>query len=89
MIYSYLDPLENVGIPPPAPNAGLYGISQDYKQNMLNNNRIEPDAVSFVSQSDFFAKNHIPTNIRPGNNTIKNNPYKFMDVKYNSMCYSR
>jgi len=90
MIYSYLDPSENVGIPAPVPHAGLYASDASYKQTQWSKDyrgpRIEPDAVAYASQ--FYAPNHVPTGARPGNNTIINNPYKFGDRKYNGMCYA-
>jgi hypothetical protein len=87
MTYSYLDPLDNVGIPERVPYAGLYAVF-DPKKHVFSQEpkRIEPDAVAY--SAEFYAKNHIPTSIRQGNNTIKNNPYKFVNTQYNMMCYS-
>jgi hypothetical protein len=90
MPFSYLDPSENVGIPPPMPHAGLYAPDAAYTQTQWSKDyrgpRIEPDAVAYASH--FYAPNHIPTYTRPGNNSILNNPFKFSDTKYNSMCYA-
>jgi hypothetical protein len=88
--FSYLDASENVGIPLPQPHAGLYAPDAPHNKSKWSKNysgpRIEPDSVSYAKE--FYIQSHIPTNIRPGNNTIQNNPYKFNDPKYNSMCYA-
>jgi len=92
-IFSYLDPSENIGIPPPMKNAGLYAGDVQYTKTKWSKDyrgpRVEPDAVAFSSQFYDGAKNHVPTGIRPGNNTIINNPYTFVNTKYNAMCYSK
>ena len=93
MNYSFLDPTENVSIPPPMINAGLYAPDIPYKPTKWSKDyrviqHLEPDAVSYASQFNPIAKNHIPTGVRPGNNTILNNPYNFFDKKFNTMCYN-
>lgn len=90
--YSFLDPSENSGIPPPQKYAGLYSSDEPYTDTLWSKDyrgpRIEPDAVAYASKFDEVAKSHIPTSIRPGNNTIKNNPYSFSSKTYNTMCYN-
>lgn len=89
-MYSYIDPSENVGIPQSQPHAGLYAPDAPHTQTQWSKDyrgpRLEPDSVAYAKQ--FYMPAHIPTNIRPGNNTINNNPFKFNDTKYNSMCYA-
>ena len=91
--YSFLDPKENVGIPTPQKNAGLYGGEDtphkhskwgaaDYSEPHL-----QPDAVAYSERFYEGAKHHIPTSIRPGNNSMTTNPYSIYSDKYNSMCY--
>lgn len=91
MDFSYLDPSENVGIPQPMKNAGLYAGDIPFKKTKYSRDystgRIEPDAVAFASQFDPLARSHIPTSIRPGNNSILNNPFTFMP-NMNTMCYN-
>ncbi len=88
-MYSYLDPSENVTIPEPQPHAGLYAPNAPHKKTKWSKDyskeRIEPDSTAYAKH--FYMQSHIPTNIRPGNNTIKDNPFKFNDLKYNTMCY--
>jgi hypothetical protein len=90
--YSFIDPSENIGIPPPQRYAGLYSSDQPYTNTKWSKDyrgpRIEPDAVEYAKKFSDGAKGHIPTSIRPGNNTIKNNPYSFSSTSYNSMCYA-
>lgn len=92
MMYSFLDPSENVGIPPPMKNAGLYAEDVKHTKTKWSKDyrgpRTEPDAVAFSQHFYEGAKNHIPTAVRPGNNTILNNPYTYVSTKYNAMCYS-
>ena len=91
--YSFIDPSENVGIPPPQKHAGLYSSDEPYKNTNWSKDyrgpRIEPDAVAYANTFGIGAKKHIPTSIRPGNNTIVNNPYSFKSTEYNSMCYNK
>ena len=90
-MYSFLEPSENVGIPEPQKNAGLYAGDTPYKKTQWSKDyrgpRIEPDAVAFSTQFYEGARNHIPTGIRPGNNTILKNPYNYVSTTYNTMCY--
>lgn len=95
MEYKYLDPSENVGLPKPLKYAGLYSEYSDtvpYTQSKWSRDyrgaHIPPDAVAYSSQFFELAKGHIPTGIRPGNNTMVHNPYKFFDDKLNVMCYA-
>lgn len=89
--FSYIDPSENVGIPPPMKYAGLYSSDVPYTNTLWSKDyrgpRIDPDAVSYASQYDEVAKTQIPTTIRPGNNTMTKNPYMFSSTSYNTMCY--
>lgn len=89
--FSFLDPTENVGLPQPMENAGLYAndltktkknFSYDYDVK-----RIEPDAIKYSSTYFELAKSHIPTGVRPGNNSIIDNKFVINDTKYNSLCY--
>lgn len=92
MEYKYLDPSENVGLPKPLKNAGLYSENVPHTQRQWGKDYrgqyIPPDAVAYATQFFELAKNHIPTGIRPGNNTMIYNPYKFYDDKFNGMCYA-
>lgn len=91
--FSFIDPSENFGIPPPQKYAGLYSSDEPYtKTNWSKDYRgphVEPDAVAYANKFAIGAKSHIPTSVRPGNNTIKNNPYSFTSTEYNSMCYNK
>lgn len=61
-------------------NAGLYGGSD------INHQRVYPESANYSSQ--FFAKHHIPTNIRPGNNEPDLNMFKYYNKElYNFKCY--
>lgn len=92
-MYSFLDPSENVGLPKPMINNGIYASDIPYIKKIWSKDyrgpKIEPDAVAFSHHFYEGAKNHIPTGIRPGNNTIINNPYQFISNKYNYMCYTK
>ncbi len=91
--YSYLDPKQNVGIPMPQKNAGLYGGEQTLHRHSkwgaadYSEERVEPDAVAYSAHFYEGAQNHIPTANRPGNNTILKNPFTIHDEKFNSLCY--
>ena len=71
--YSFIDPSENIGIPPPQRYAGLYSSDEPYTNTKWSKDyrgpRIEPDAVAYASKFSDGAKGHIPITIRPGNNT--------------------
>lgn len=92
--YSLLDYNPNVPAPEPLKNAGLYTGDVLFDKKPWGNNykteRIEPDAVAYCSQ--FYAKHHIPTYNRPGNNTVNTDLYNIYNVKndddeYNFECY--
>lgn len=89
--YSFLDPSENVGIPHPMNHAGLYTSTQPYENTLWSKDyrgpRIEPDAIAYSSQYNDLAKTHIPTNVRPGNNSIDKNKYFFKNQQYNEICF--
>ena len=90
MNFSFLDSTENVSVPPPMQNAGLYsGIP--YKKNKwakdYSTPRLAPDAVEYSSQYFELAKGHIPTSSRPGNNSIPSNKFLITDTNYNTLCY--
>ena len=91
MNFSYLDPKEKVDIPPPMKYAGLYASDQPYTKTLWSKDyrgeRVDPDAVAYSKHYNELARSHIPTTIRPGNNTIQNNPYMFSSEKYNKMCF--
>lgn len=91
MNYSYLNPKDNVSIPPPMKNAGLYSGDVPFTQKQWSKDysekRIEPDAVAYSSKFFPLAQGHIPTSIRLGNNSIKNGTFTIKDYSYNTMCY--
>ena len=93
MNYSFVDPNENVGLPKPMSYAGLYSSDVPYTNTLwakeYRGAHIPPDAVAYASQYNELAKSHIVSSIRPGNNEIINNPYRFNNDKLNSMCYSK
>lgn len=90
--YSYIDTSLNVSVPQPMRHAGLYSSDQPYEKTLwgkdYRGDPIPPDAVEYAKKYDKVAQNHIPTSIRPGNNTIDNNPYSFSSTKYNGMCFA-
>lgn len=92
MYYSYLDPKDNVIYVPEVKNAGLYSSDVPFKKTAWGKDysepRIEPDAVSYSSTFYEGARHHIPTGVRPGNNTNIKNTYTFINSKYNTMCYN-
>lgn len=89
--YSYILPEENVGIPPPMRYAGLYSSDLPYTNTQwakeYRGERVDPDAVAYSEHYNELAKKHIPTSIRPGNNSILNNPYSFESDVSNIMCF--
>lgn len=95
MEYKYLDPAENVSLPKPQMYAGLYSpyASLPHHQSRWSKNyrgeHIPPDAVAYASQYFELARSHIPTSIRPGNNTMVFNPYKHYKDDLNMLCYGQ
>jgi hypothetical protein len=91
--YSFLDPNENVGVPPPMRHAGLYTSDESYHETVWSKDyrgpRIDPDAISYSQHYNELARGHIPTNVRPGNNSIEKNNYSFNDDKYNKICFKQ
>ena len=91
MNFTFLDPKDNVGIPPPMKYAGLYASDEPYTQTQWSKDyrgdRVDPDAVAYSKHYNPLAKSHIPTTVRPGNNTIQKNPFMFSSKTYNSMCF--
>lgn len=93
MEYKFLDPNENVGLPKPLRYAGLYSENAPAYKNSKWGSKdyrgeyIPPDAVAYSSQFFELARHHIPTGIRPGNNTLIFNPFKFRSDIFNDMCY--
>lgn len=89
--YSFLNPMDNVGVPEPMKHAGLYTSDQPYENTLWGKDYrgdvIIPDAIEYSKHYNELAKTHIPTNIRPGNNTIDKNKYVFKDEKINSICF--
>lgn len=91
--YKYIDPAENAGLPKPLRNAGIYAETghtttsrgtKDYRGQY-----IPPDAVAYASQYFELARHHIPTSVRPGNNTFIFNPFRFnKDENFNDLCYA-
>jgi len=92
LLFSYLDKKENSTIPPPKNNAGLYaedGESFTKKPwgNDYSGPKIEPDAAKYCTQ--FYAKHHIPSTNRPGNNSLNTDMFQFYNKKtYNFQCYN-
>lgn len=59
-----------------------------FNEDVISNNltHIEPTAEKYAEQ--FYAKNHIPSNYRPGNNP-KPSKYGYINPeKYNLLCYN-
>lgn len=92
MEYKVLDPNENVGLPKPLQYAGIYAENTPYKKtNWSKDYRgmyIPPDAVAYATQYFELARHHVPTGIRPGNNTLIFNPYRYRDENFNDLCYN-
>jgi hypothetical protein len=86
----------NPDIPPPEPlkNAGLYTGDVLFDKKPWGNNylipKVTPDAVAYASQ--FYAKHHIPSYNRPGNNTVSADIYDFYhlnaNTEYNIKCHN-
>lgn len=88
MEYKFLDPSENAGLPRPLRYAGIYS-EKAHGANDYRGQYIPPDAVAYSSQYFELARIHIPTGIRPGNNTLLFNPYRFnKNENFNDLCYS-
>ncbi len=88
--YKYLDSSQNVGMPLPQANAGLYAdlpYTQGERSKTYTRKHIQPDAVTYSQHYFELARHHIPTGIRPGNNTLTVNPYSFSQKDYNRLCY--
>lgn len=85
MEYKYLDPTENVNLPKHLRNAGIYAEHSHAKHDRQY---IPPDAVAYSTQYFELARHHVPTGIRPGNNTLAFNPYKFTKDESNALCYT-
>lgn len=91
MEFSFLNIEKNKIIFPKLKNAGIYKESETdnfsnkpWGNNFLEN-KVEPDAEAYSNK--FYAKNHIPSSYRPGNNP-KPNKYEFINTeKYNTKCY--
>lgn len=88
-MYKFLDADDQVTLPTPQANAGLYAPdaphvkttwSKDYRKY------IPPDAVAYSSTYFELARGHINTANRPGNNTILNNPFRFYSDASNALC---
>lgn len=90
--YTFLNDEDKlVSVPPPLKNAGLYSGDLTFTKKPWGNDyrgpKIEPDASKFASQ--FYAKHHIPSTNRPGNNALNTNIYQFYDKnKYNIECFN-
>lgn len=87
--FTELDYEPNVPTPEPMKNAGLYTGDVLFDKKPWGNNyatpRIEPDAVAYSSQ--FYAKHHIPSYNRPGNNTVNTDLYNQYGEHNNINCY--
>jgi len=90
--YTEIDYNYNVPVPSPPKNAGLYtgDVLFDKKPwgNSYTQPTVIPDAVAYSSQ--FYAKHHIPSYNRPGNNTVNTHMYQkynMTDDNYNFSCY--
>jgi|TARA_B000000437_G_scaffold219356_1_gene201022 hypothetical protein len=91
MLYSYID--RNVEIKKPVLiNAGIY--KEDENDNFSGKpwgndflkKKLEPTAEIYAKE--FYAKNHIPSSFRPGNNS-KLLEYDYYDVEnYNVKCFN-
>ena len=94
MEYKYLDPGENAGLPRPLQYAGIYAetphkTSTGWSSRDYRGQYVPPDAVAYASQYFELARHHIPTSIRPGNNTLIFNPFRFnKNDAFNDLCYN-
>ena len=92
--YSELDYNPDMPVPEPLKNAGLYTGDVLFDKKPWGNTylkpKIDPDASIYASQ--FYAKHHIPSYNRPGNNTVSTNLYDLFkldnDKEYNLQCYN-
>lgn len=92
MEYSYLDYQPNMPPPSEMKNAGLYTGEVSFSKKPWGNTykqpHIQADATSYASQ--FYAKHHIPSTNRPGNNYLNTNMYQFYDKNtYNFECFNK
>lgn len=87
--YTDLDYDPNVPAPEPLKNAGLYTGDVLFDKKPWGNNyavpRIEPDAAAYSAQ--FYAKHHIPSYNRPGNNHVQADIFNTYNHDYNISCY--
>lgn len=90
--YSYIDTSLDTGMPAPMKHAGLYSSDEPYENTLWSKDYrgdpTPPDAVEYAKKYDMISQNHIPTSVRPGNNTILNNPFTFSNTQYNSLCFA-
>lgn len=90
--YSYIDTTLDVAMPTPMKHAGLYSSDEPYENTLwgkdYRGDPIPPDAVEYAKKYDKVAQNHIPTSVRPGNNTVLNNPFTFSSKNFNSLCFA-
>jgi hypothetical protein len=91
--YSELEYNPDMPVPEPLKNAGLYTGDVLFDKKPWGNTylkpKIDPDATIYASQ--FYAKHHIPSYNRPGNNTVSTDLYDLFkldnDKEYNLQCY--
>jgi|TARA_Y100000389_G_C17294064_1_gene429511 hypothetical protein len=92
MDFSFLDNETNKTVfPKKLLNAGIYKESDtdNFSGKPWGNNFLEPtvEPTSEAYASKFYAKNHIPSSFRPGNNP-KPTRYEFIDTeKFNTKCF--
>jgi len=91
MNFSFIKEENNKIIFPKLINAGIYkesdidNISGKPWGNNYYKEKIEPDAELYANQ--FYAKNHIPSSFRPGNNP-RPKIFEYIDTeKFNTKCY--
>ena len=87
--YSFIDTSKNKVIFPSVPNAGLYNDTDNFSGKPWGNDyieKVEPTAEAYAAK--FYAKNHIPSSLRPGNNP-KPHIYDYINTeKLNIQCYN-
>jgi hypothetical protein len=89
--YSFIDFKHNIPTPPPESikNAGLYTGESFSKKPWGNDYSVpnpKPNAEDFAAR--FYAKHHIPSQSRPGNNYINTELFKYYDNEnYNFKCF--